>query len=141
VAKLDRFPTSREMLAMRERWDREDAGDDVPLKDFDTTLTSTIDGTINQLVKFKGRAAAPSVERDNLHDQAVTELRAEIVALREAHAKTVTTLNLKASKTGFIRFEAALAAKVDKRLDTIAKWIGVVGTVFGILGVMIAIKR
>jgi hypothetical protein len=125
------------MQAMRERWDREDAGDDVPLKDFDTTLTSTIDGTINQLVNFKGRNA-PSVERDNLQAQAVTELRAEIVDLRKALAANVTTLNLKASKQAFIRFEAALAAKVDKRIDNIFKLVAALGVV---LGVLIAIKR
>jgi len=128
--------SSGEMRAMRERWDRED-GDDVPLKDFDTTLTSTIDGTINQMVKFKGKSVL-SVERDNLHDQAVQELRAEIVALRQAHAATVTTLNLKASKQGFIRFEAALTARIDKRVDNIFKLVGVLGA---ILGVLIAIKR
>lgn len=137
MAKLNRFPTSVEMRAMRERWDREDAADDVPLKDFDTTLTSTIDGTINQLVNFKGRNA-PSVERDSLRDQAVTELRAEIVALRVAQAASVTTLNLKASKLAFIRFEAALTAKIDKRIDNIFKLIAALGVV---LGVLIAIKR
>jgi hypothetical protein len=137
MAKLNRFPTSREMQSMRERWDREDAGEDVPLKDFDTTLTSTIDGTINQLVGFIGRPA-PSVERDTLQADALKELRGEIVALRVAHAATVTTLNLKASKQAFIRFEAALAAKVDKRIDNIFKAVGVVGA---ILGVLIAIKR
>lgn len=137
MAKLKRFPTSTEMRAMRERWDREDADDDVPLKDFDTTLTSTIDGTINQLVNFKGKSA-PSVERDNLRDQAATELLAEIVKLREAHAALVTTVNLKASKQAFIRFEAALAAKVDRRIDNIFKLVAALGVV---LGVLIAIKR
>jgi hypothetical protein len=138
MAKLNRFPTSREMQAMRERWDREDAGDDVPLKDFDTTLTSTIDGTINQLVNFNRGRAAPSVERDNLGTEALTQLRAEIVKLREAHAVLVTTVNLKASKQAFIRFEAALAAKVDKRIDNIFKLVAALGVV---LGVLIAIKR
>jgi len=121
---------------MRERWDREDA-DDVPLKDFDTTLTSTIEGTINQLVSFKGQGA-PSVERDSLQAQALTQLTGEIVKLREAHAALATTVNLKASKQAFIRFEAALAAKVDKRIDNIFKLVAALGVV---LGVLIAIKR
>jgi hypothetical protein len=138
MAKLNRFPTSVEMRAMRERWDREDAGDDVPLKDFDTTLTSTIDGTINQLVNFNRGRQAPSVERDHLQAQALTELTAEIVKLREAHAVLVTTVNLKSSKQAFIRFETALTVKIEKRIDNIFKLVAALGVV---LGVLIAIKR
>lgn len=136
VAKLNHFPTSEELRRLRARWDREDA-EDIPLKPFDTTLTSGLDATLNQLVDFKARSG-PSVERDQLRDQAATELRAEIVALRRVHAETVTTLNLKASKSALGRFEKDLAAKVDKRLDNIFKLIGALGVV---LGVLIAVKR
>lgn len=134
--KLNRFPSNAEMRRLRERWDREDA-EEIPLKDFDTTLTSTIDATLNQLVNFKGRAG-PSVERDHLRDQAVTELRAEIVELRRVHAETVTTLNLKASKSAIKRYEEALTAKVDKRIDNIFKLVGALGVV---LGAVLAFKR
>jgi len=125
-----------EMKRLRERWDHEDA-QDIPLKDFDTTLATGIDETLNQLVKFRGRAQ-PSVERDRLHDQAATELRAEIVKLREAHAEVVTTLNLKASKAALRKWETEAAAKIDKRIDNIFKLIGALGVV---LGVFIALKR
>jgi hypothetical protein len=134
--KLNRFPSNAEMRRLRERWDREDA-EDVPLKDFDTTLATGVDSTLNQLVNFKGRSG-PSVERDNLRDQVANELKSEIVELRRVHAETVTTLNLKASKAAFIRFEAALATKVDKRIDNIYKLIGALGVV---LGLLIALKR
>jgi hypothetical protein len=124
------------MRTLRERWDREDA-EDIPLKDFDTTLTSGLDATLNQLVDFKARAG-PAVEREHLRDQAATELRSEIIKLREAHAKVVETLNVKASKSALRKFETELTVKVEKRLDNIFKLIGALGV---ILGVLIAIKR
>lgn len=136
MVKLSRFPTSTEMRTLRERWDREDS-EDIPLKDFDTTLTSGLDATLNQLVGFKARSG-PNVERDHLRDRCATELRAEIVELRRVHAETVTTLNLKASKATLRKFETDLTARVEKRLDNIFKLIGALGV---ILGVLIAIKR
>lgn len=129
MTKLDRIPTRHELARLRERWNREDQ-EDVPLQDFDTTLTSGIDDTISHL-KIIGNGYASDVEQNNLNLKAFEELRGESKQLREALAGIVTTLNRKASKSALARFEKNFAAKSDKRIDNLFKLVTFLGVVIG----------
>lgn len=131
MTKVGFIPNREELKRLRERWEREDA-DDAPLKDFDTTLTSGLDGTINQLVKFSHRSSK-SVESDGLRDRAVQELTDEVKSLRKSLAEVVATLNTKASKGQLRGFEKDLAAKIDKRVDNLFKLLAAGLTVVGVL--------
>jgi hypothetical protein len=133
--KLRYLPTSAELRRLRERWDREDA-QDIPLKDFETTLASGIDDTVRHLKAFT-QFAQPTVEQENLKLKALEELTAEIKSLREAHSLTVETLNRKAGKALLRDFEKTLTAKLDKRLDNLFKLVGFLGVA---IGVLVAIK-
>jgi hypothetical protein len=131
--KLNRIPTSEEMRRLRARWDQED-GDDIPLKDFDTTLTSGIEGTINQIGVFVARSnTAKSVEAENSKLDALRQLSADLARANEAIATLTTTMNHKASKASLRRFETEITAKHARSVDNLFKLVAVVGTVIGII--------
>ena len=127
--KLDRLPNREEYKRLRERWDREDA-EDIPLKDFDDTLTSGIDDTISHL---KIADFTSKTERAQLQVTAFEELRAESKKLREALAEVVQTLNRKASKAALAQFEKSYAAKNDKRIDNLFKLVTFLGVAIGLI--------
>lgn len=133
--KLSHLPDRHELKRLRERWDREDA-DDIPLKDFDTTLTSTIDDTITHLALSVSNSRK-SHESEKLQLQAAEELKTEIIALRKAHATTVEALNRKASRSLLAAFETKLTARVEKRMDNLFKLVGFLGVA---IGVIVAVK-
>lgn len=114
---------------MRARWDLEDV-EDIPLKDFDDTLTSGIDDTISHL-KIEGFIS--KAEQSQLQLTALEELRSEIKKLREEHAEVVQTVNRKASKSALALFEKTLGAKNDKRIDNLFKLVTFLGVAIGLI--------
>jgi hypothetical protein len=135
VVRLAYHPVREDMKRLRERWDREDS-EDIPLKPFDTTLTSGISDTVQHLKLNRERKQA-STEDERLHFDGIKQLTDEMRWLREELARIVETLNRKASKRTFKEFSEALSAKTDKRVDNIFKLVAALGVV---LGVLIAVK-
>lgn len=135
MVKLAYHPAREDMRRLRERWDREDAAD-IPLKDFDTTLTSGLDDTVRHLKAIREDTHA-TVEADRLRSQAIDQLAVETRAVRVELAKVVETLNRKASKGQLHRSFEEFTTKLDKRVDNIFKLVAALGA---ILGVLIAVK-
>ena len=135
MVKLAYHPAREEMKRLRERWDREDA-EEIPLKPFDTTLTSGIDDTVQHL-KIIGDRRHANTEDDRLRFDGFRQLTEEVRWLREEMARIVETLNRKASKGTLHKGLGDFSAKIDKRVDNIFKLIAALGVV---LGVLIAIK-
>jgi hypothetical protein len=135
VTRLDHLPSRNELARLRERWRQEDQ-DDVPLKDFDTTLTSGIEGTINQLGLFQARAGK-SVEAENTRLEALRQLTAEVQRQGAVIAQLVQSLNHKASKSALRAAEKDLAAKHVRAVDNLMKVAALIGA---ILGALIAYK-
>ena len=131
MTKLATFPTREELSRLRERWQREDESD-APLRDFDTTLTSGIEGTINQMVRFSQRSNK-AVEADALRDRAVQQLVDEVKSLRASLSQVVQTTNTKASKGQMRTCEKDLTARMDKRIDNLFKLLAAGLTVVGAL--------
>jgi hypothetical protein len=136
MVKLAHHPSRGEMRRLRERWDVEDGEEEIPLKPFDTTLTSGINDTVQHLRTLRADERA-SAEGNQLRFDALEQLTKEARFLREALAGVVETLNRKASKRVIAKEFADYAAKLDKRIDNIFKLVGALGV---ILGIIIAIK-
>ena len=131
MVKLARHPTSQEMLRLRKRWDREDA-EEIPLKPFDTTLTSGIDDTVQHLRGLRG-ADRKSEESDELRFDAIQQLTAEARFMRKALAGVVETLNHKASKRVVAKTLDAYSVKLEKRVDNIFKLVSAIAAIFGVV--------
>jgi hypothetical protein len=129
--KLTHHPSREEMARLRERWDREDA-EEIPLKPFETTLTSGIEDTVQHLQRMPEHRRA-SVESNQLRFDAINQLTAEARYIRESLAKIVETLNHKASKRAVKRSVDEFTTKFDKRVDNIFKLVSIVGVILGII--------
>jgi hypothetical protein len=131
MVKLSHHPTREEMKRLRERWDREDE-DDIPLKPFDTTLTSGIDDTVRHLKSIRERSHADN-EEARVQSDGIARLTTEVHEVNEELARIVETLNRKASKGQLNKGLGDFSLKFDKRVDNIFKLIAALGVVLGIL--------
>jgi hypothetical protein len=131
VVKMARYPTSEEVQRLRERWDREDA-EEIPLKPFDTTLTSGISDTVQHLMRMPADRRA-SVESNQLRFDALQQLTAEARFIRESLAKVIETLNHKASKRAVKKAVDEYTAKFDKRVDNIFKLVTAIAAIFSVV--------
>jgi hypothetical protein len=131
VTKLSYHPAREDLRRLRERWDAEDAGD-LPLQDFDTTLTSGLDDTVRHLQAMRQDKHC-SIEAARLCSVGVDQLATEVRDVRNELASMVVTLNRKASKGQLHRSFEEFSAKLEKRVDNIFKMIAALGVVLGIL--------
>jgi hypothetical protein len=106
---------------------------------FDTTLTSGLGETVRNLKTLRHRALGDE-EANRWQLKAFEDLQQEVMNLRKTVGELVTIINRKASLMAQKKFEAALAERVDKRIDTIrniACWaIGILVVVMGLIKVV-----
>jgi len=140
MVKHSHHPSREEMKRLRERLDREE--EEIPLKPFDTTLTSGINDTVRQLRILREDGGDP--EEDRLQFDAIKQLTAESRMQREALAGIIDTLNMKASKRLMNVELEKYTAKFDKRVDNIFKLVAALGAIIAalvsVIGIVIALR-
>lgn len=126
--KLNHWPTPGELRRRREQG--LDETQDLPLLPFDETLTSGIDDTIKTLaLGHRG----PQWEIERLRQQAVEQLREELLKVRDELAKHRASINLKQSKVATAEALKEFSAKWDRKMDNLFKLVGAVGLVISVL--------
>ena len=127
MVKLAHFPKPGELKRLR------DVESEVELfPDFSTTLASGIDDTIRNLRVIREHSHA-SEEEERARNRAIEQLREEISKLRKELDTVIGSVRTKASKGTLKTFGDALTGKIDRRVDNLFKFVGVLGVAIGAL--------
>jgi|SRR5882762_2554019 len=127
MVKLSHFPRPGELKRLRDSRDVEEL-----FPDYSATLTSGIDDTLRNL-KVIREHAHPSEEQERTRDLAIEQLRKEISKLREELETVIGSVRTKASKGTLQKGIGELTTKLDRRMDNLFKFVGVIGVAIGAL--------
>src|SRR4029077_1708720 len=126
MVKLAHFPRPGELKRLRE-------GEEIELfPDYSATLTSGIDDTLRNL-KVIREHAHPNEEEARTRDLAIAQLTEEIGKLRKELDTVIGSVRTKASKGTLKTVSTELATKLDRRVDNLFKFVGVIGVAVGAL--------
>ena len=103
--------------------------EDQPLQDFDETVSADFESTRHNLVAMPDRAQEVVFRRQT--QEAILQLADECKELRRVLAKTVKTVNIKASKGQLAKLREDLEKERQVRTELMLKWIAVLAAVAG----------